>query len=65
MGTTEGGQPQVGRLTGVEYEHPKAFWFGATATTVGVLLMLPFFISARHDQYHLVGKSPDAAMWIG
>ncbi len=65
MGNSESGQRPVGKLTGVAYQHPGAFWFGATATTVGVLLMLPFFFSARHDQYHLVGKSPDAAMWIG
>src|SRR6266568_45975 len=55
----------VGRLTGIAYEHPGAFWFGVTAVTAGVLLMLPFFFSSRHNQYHLVGKSPDAAMWIG
>src|SRR6266568_1118074 len=55
----------VGRLTGIAYEHPGAFWFVVTAVTAGVLLMLPFFFSSRHNQYHLVGKSPDAAMWIG
>src|SRR5436309_5110040 len=55
----------VGKLTGVAYEHPGAFWFGVAAVTAGVLLMLPFFFSARHAQYHLVGRSPDAAMWIG
>src|SRR5438046_2188663 len=55
----------VGKLTGVAYEHPGAFWFGVTAVTAGVLLMLPMFFSARHDQYHLAGKSMDAPMWIG
>src|SRR5205809_3569278 len=48
-----------------DYEHPAAFWFGVAAVTVGVLLHLPFYFSARHDHYILKGKSPDGAMWFG
>src|SRR5438128_6128117 len=51
--------------TGIEYQHPAAFWFGVTAVTVGVLLHLPFYWSARHNHFILRGRTPDAAFWIG
>jgi putative MFS transporter len=55
-------------VTGVEYQHPAAFWFGVTAVTVGVLMHLPFYWSARHTKplpYTLVGRTPDLSMWLG
>jgi putative MFS transporter len=53
------------RLNGASYEHPLAFWCGVTTTTVGVLLQLPDFVSARHDHYHLAGMPVSPAMAIG
>lgn len=50
---------------GIDYQHPAAFWFGVTAVTVGVLLHLPFYWSARHDHFILRGRTPDPAFWIG
>jgi putative MFS transporter len=50
---------------GGDYQHPGAFWFGVTAVTVGVLMHLPFYFSARHNHYILAGKTPDATMWFG
>jgi putative MFS transporter len=50
---------------GIEYQHPAAFWFGVTAVTVGVLLHLPFYWSARHNHFILHGRTPDPAFWIG
>src|SRR5690349_18046191 len=55
-------------LKGIDYQHPGAFWFGVTAVTLGVLLHLPFYFAARHTTplpYTLVGRKPDAWMWIG
>jgi len=49
----------------IAYQHPAAFRFGLTAVTVGVLLHLPFYYSARHDHYRLVGRTPDASMMFG
>ena len=53
------------RNRSLQYEHPAAFWFGVAAVTVGVLMHLPFYFSARHDHYILAGKIPDASMWFG
>ena len=69
------------RVSAISYEHPAAFWLGVAAVTVGVIMHLPFYFSARHDCkmvpktipgsplvrqcYILAGKSPDAAMWLG
>src|SRR5436309_2609720 len=62
MADTSASKRQPGRIT---FHHPAAFWSGAAAITAGVLLMLPFYFSARNDHYHLAGKSIDAAMTIG
>ena len=50
---------------GIEYQHPAAFWFGVAAVTVGVLLHLPFYWSARHNHFILRGRTPDPAFWFG
>jgi MFS transporter, putative metabolite:H+ symporter len=50
---------------GIEFHHPGAFWFGAVSTTVGVILHLPMYISARAMGYHLVGMPVDTPMPIG
>jgi MFS transporter, putative metabolite:H+ symporter len=60
----ERGLPTRSR-SGITYEHPGAFWFGVAAVTVGVLMHLPMYFSARHEHYVLAGKSPDAMMWLG
>ena len=52
-------------LGGVTFHHPGAFWFGAVATTVGVLLHLPMYIGARHMGYRLAGMPVDLPMMIG
>lgn len=60
--------PTKNKVTGIEYQHPGAFWFGVTAVTVGVILHLPFYWAARHTKplpYTLAGRTPDAAMWFG
>jgi MFS transporter, putative metabolite:H+ symporter len=57
--------PAKNKVTGIEYQHPAAFWFGVAAVTVGVIMHLPFYFSARHNHYILAGKTPDASMWIG
>jgi putative MFS transporter len=61
-----------GKVTGIEYQHPAAFKFGVAAVTVGVIMHLPFYFSARHNaplpgvgRYHLAGTTPDAWMWFG
>jgi MFS transporter, putative metabolite:H+ symporter len=52
-------RPIATSLDGVNFHHPEAFWFGAVATTVGVLLHLPMYIGARSMGYHLVGMPVD------
>ncbi|ANP51436.1 putative MFS transporter [Streptomyces griseochromogenes] len=47
------------------FEHPLAFWAGAAACTIGVLLHLPMYFSARGMGYHMAGMKPDAAMITG
>ena len=53
------------RLNGASYEHPVAFWVGVGLTTVGVLLQLPMFYSARTMNYHLAGMPMTDEMVIG
>jgi putative MFS transporter len=50
---------------GVIFHHAGAFWFGAMATTVGVVLHLPMYIGARDMGYRLVGMPVDTPMMIG
>lgn len=47
------------------FEHPVIFWLGAAACTIGVVLHLPMYYSARTMGYRMVGMRPDAAMIIG
>jgi MFS transporter, putative metabolite:H+ symporter len=58
-----------GQLTtsvgGVTFHNPGAFWFGVVATTVGVLLHLPMYISGQDMGYHLAGMPVDTAMLYG
>ena len=65
MATSGSGRPPKGKVTGIEYEHPVAFYVGVTAVTVGVLMHLPFYFSARHDHYILAGRTPDGSFWFG
>jgi putative MFS transporter len=59
-------QPQISSsLGGLTFHHPGAFWFGAVATTVGVLLHLPMYIGARQMGYRLAGMPIDTPMMIG
>src|SRR5215472_14391636 len=52
-------------FSGVDFPHPGAFWFGAVATTVGVLLHLPMYIGARQMGFRLAGMPIDLPMMIG
>jgi putative MFS transporter len=65
MGTAPAERSGRGRLTGISYEHPAAFWLGTAAVTVGVLLHLPFYLDARDEGYVLAGKTPDAPFMFG
>src|SRR5215471_4880332 len=58
-------RPIATSFDGVDFHHPEAFWFGAVATTVGVLLHLPMYIGARSMGYHLVGMPVDTPMLVG
>jgi putative MFS transporter len=65
MATSTMERPPEGKLTGISYEHPLAFWLGSVAVTVGVLLHLPFYFSASDKNYVLAGDTPDAPFMIG
>jgi putative MFS transporter len=47
------------------FEHPVAFWTGAIACTIGVLLHLPMYFGARDMHYHMAGMTPDGPMITG
>jgi MFS transporter, putative metabolite:H+ symporter len=59
------GSAAAQETTWKRFEHPVAFWFGATACSVGVALHIPMYYSARSMGYRMVGMRPDAAMLIG
>jgi MFS transporter, putative metabolite:H+ symporter len=63
MTSNSGGSASA--LGGVIFYNEGAFWFGVAATTVGVLLHLPMFISGRAMGYHLAGMPMDTPMLIG
>jgi putative MFS transporter len=66
MAIAEGSRLKKGpALSKIEYQHPAAFWFGITAVTVGVILHLPFYFSARHEHYVLAHKTPDGWFFLG
>lgn len=48
-----------------QFQHPMAFWLGATACTAGVALHLPMYVGARSMGYQLVGMQPDPPMIVG
>ena len=48
-----------------EFEHRRAFLFGVTAITAGVLLHLPMYLGAKDDGYMLNGMGFDVWMIIG
>lgn len=54
-----------GGLVGRNFEHPVIFWLGTLACTVGVLLHLPMYYSARSMGYVMAGMRADASMVIG
>lgn len=60
---------QPGQITtslgGVNFHHPGAFWFGVVATSVGVILHLPMYISARNMGFYMVGMPVDTPMLGG
>jgi putative MFS transporter len=47
------------------FEHPVAFWLGATACTAGVILHIPMYYDARGMGYRMVGMQPDPEMIVG
>ncbi|MGI8808849.1 MAG: MFS transporter [Acidimicrobiales bacterium] len=53
------------RRGGITFHHPGAFWGGSAAVTVGVLLHLPMYNSARDMGYRLVGMPVDGPMKAG
>jgi putative MFS transporter len=52
-------------IGGGSVTHPVAFWAGALASTIGVILHLPMYISARDMGYHMHGMAPDGTMITG
>ncbi len=52
-------------LGGISYAHPRAFWAGIVALTVGVLLHLPMYLAARDMGYRLDGMAVDTPMVVG
>jgi putative MFS transporter len=52
-------------LGGITFHHPGAFWAGAAAVTLGVILMLPFYLQAEDQGYVLAGQGADTTMLIG
>lgn len=47
------------------FQRPLAFWLGAIACTVGVLMHLPMYIGARSMGYRMAGMRPDGLMIAG
>ncbi len=52
-------------LAGGDRSSPLAFWGGALAVTIGVILHLPMFLMARDMNYVLAGMEMDAPMAFG
>jgi putative MFS transporter len=59
------GMARTGKVTGVDYQYPAAFRFGAAAVSVGILLQLPFFFGAKETHYQLHGRPVDGYMLFG
>ena len=47
------------------FAHPTAFWSGAAAVTLGVVLHLPMYFGAADQGYRLEGMPVDRWMWLG
>jgi putative MFS transporter len=54
-----------GKITGISYQHPFAFWIGSASVTLGVLLHLPFYFAAADNNYVLAGSTLDTPSMIG
>jgi putative MFS transporter len=52
-------------LNSEAFPHPVAFWLGVVATTIGVILHLPMYLSGRTMGYRLVGMPVDTSMIAG
>jgi putative MFS transporter len=50
---------------GISFAHPAAFYFGAVSVSVGIVLQLPFFLSASETNYQLHGRPVDGFMLFG
>lgn len=61
MASTEQG-PNRGAIS---FHRPVAFWLGAAALTVGVILHLPMYLGARDMGYRLAGMAVDGPMMAG
>lgn len=55
----------MARPGGITFHDPVAFWSGALAVTVGVILHLPMYVGAADTGYRLVGMPLDLPMTIG
>lgn len=53
------------RFAGASYEHLTAFWLGVALTSVGVLIQLPMYYSARGMHYHVAGMPVTNEMLAG
>ena len=52
-------------LGGVTFHNPGAFWFAVVASSVGVIMHLPMYISGREMGYRLAGMPIDISMIVG
>jgi putative MFS transporter len=55
----------AGAVQWKRFEHPVAFWIGATACTVGVVLHIPMYYSTRSMGYRMAGMRPSGEMIVG
>ncbi|HEV8564380.1 MAG TPA: MFS transporter [Actinomycetota bacterium] len=56
---------QSGRSAGITFHNRGAFWFGVALVTLGVVLQVPMFVSAKEMGYALAGEPVDATMTLG
>ncbi|MFA5957806.1 MFS transporter [Hyphomicrobium sp.] len=50
---------------GVTFANPRAFWFGVTAVTAGVLAHIPMYLMGSGNGYRLAGMPMDQTMILG
>ncbi|HUR23056.1 MAG TPA: MFS transporter [Acidimicrobiales bacterium] len=70
MASNKSGDGRIARgarrsALGVTYQHPLAFWLGATGVLAGTLMQLPMYFEAGDMGYHLRGMPFDATMTAG